>query len=102
MNKGLEAFNDAKENLKEIDNHVGFDYKFEISEIKDDFDILEKELIEGEEAKELLKIIIEKRVQVMSIRWFKDVEEYNDNILIPSIQKLTETEFNKIKGKLIV
>lgn len=26
--KGLEALYDAKENLKEIDNHVGFDYDF--------------------------------------------------------------------------
>lgn len=79
--------------------------------------IIEKELEEGKEAKELLKIIIEKRVNLgQFIYWLEesynrtyedylrdyDLEgwwlHYRDNVA--NDYKLTETEFNKIRKEV--
>ena len=85
---------------------INYDYN------KEEYDAIEKELDEGEKAKELLKIIIEKRVDINFLYRMllergglpyntygddkKALKEYNECNEI----KLTETEFNKIRKEV--
>ena len=100
----------AKEQLKELkqscENHMGT-IVYALQE--DRFNLIEQALDEGEKTKEVLDIIIKKRVDInflyrMLLEWGglpyntygddkKALKEYNECNEI----KLTETEFNKIK-----
>lgn len=110
QNKGLEA-------LRRICFHLVAHDETQHKEFDEYVNVIEKELDEGKEAKELLKIIIEKRVNLgQFIYWLEesynrtyedylrdyDLEgwwlHYRDNVV--SEYKLTETEFDKIRKEV--